>query len=115
MDWFTDGPIIHKGDPIFLVNATVRNDYTQNDKSGIVSVLEGNSSFVVLTITLYDKSGNVINALQAYPQVDTDYFGGSVFTVDNCSNTVEIYLSTNKWSIDHYRVFVAYASSMPPP
>jgi hypothetical protein len=101
MDWFTDGPVIHKGDPVFVINATIRND--------------DNRSFVVLTVLLFDKNNNTIDALQAYPQVDTR-LNGHIFAFESGKPiSVELYLATSNRNIDHYDIFVEYVASMPPP
>jgi hypothetical protein len=112
IDWFTNGPIIHKGDPVFIINATLRNDYTQNDQYKVDS---SNRSFVVLNVKLYDKDGSVIDALQAYPRVDTR-LNGHIFRFDSGKTaSIGIFMATNNRSIDHYEILVASVSSMPPP
>lgn len=112
MDWFTNGPVIHKGDQVFVVNATIRNDYTQNDQYRVGS---DNRSHVVLTVKLYDKDNHVIIALQAYPRVDTK-FNGSVFAFESGKTTsFELYLATGNRNIDHYEIFVEVVASVPPP
>jgi hypothetical protein len=112
MDWFTNGPIIHKGDPVFIINATIRNDYTQNDQN---KVNGDKFSWVVFNIVLYDKTGTVIDALQAYPQVDTR-LNGHIFTF-NTGETASygVFMATGNRQIDHYEILVATVSSMPPP
>ena len=112
MDWFTNSSVIHKGDPVFVVNATVRNDYTQNDQYRVNS---DNVSFVVLTVKLFDRNNNPIDALQAYPQVDTR-LNGHIFGFESGKTTsFELYLATGNRNIDHYEIFVEVVSSMPPP
>jgi len=112
MDWFTNGPIIHKGDPVFIINATVRNDYTQNDQYKVDS---SNRSSVVLNVKLYDKDGAVIDALQAYPQVDTR-LNGHIFRFNSGETfSFGLFMATNNQNINHYEILVATVSSMPPP
>jgi hypothetical protein len=111
MDWFTNGPIIHKGDPVFIINATIRNDYTQNDQN---RVNDSNFSWVVLNIVLYDKN-RIIDALQAYPQVDTR-LNGHIFTFNSGETTsFGVFMSTSNRQIDHCEILVTIVSSMPPP
>jgi hypothetical protein len=113
MTWFTDGPIIHKGDPVFVVNATIRNDYTQTNP---YKVNPDNTSFVVLTAALYDKNGTQIEAPQAYPRVDTNYFNGHLSTLDSGETaTFTLYLSTGSRNVDHFELNVEVVSSMAPP
>jgi hypothetical protein len=65
---------------------------------------------------LYDKNGTVISALQAYPQVDTNFYNGHLFTFDNGETaTVELVFATSNRNIDHYDISVANVPSMPPP
>lgn len=112
MDWFTNGPVIHKGDPVFIINATLRNDYTQNDQSRVDS---SNGSFVVLNVKLYDKDGAVIDALQAYPRVDTR-LNGHIFRFDSGKTAaIGLFMATSNQNIARYEILVATASSMPPP
>jgi hypothetical protein len=116
MDWFINGPVIHKGDPVFIVNLTVRNDYTQNDSAGIVSRVDSqNRSSLGFTVTLFDKNNHVIEALQAYPQTVTQ-LNVSFFVFESGeTESFKLYFATGNRSIDHYEVFVAYVSSMPAP
>lgn len=112
MDWFTNGPVIHKGDPVFVINVTIRNDYIQNDQSKVNS---DNISFVVPTVRLFDKNNNTIVALQAYPLVDTR-LNGHIFGFDSGKTTsFELYFATSNRKIDHYEILVETVSSMPPP
>ncbi len=112
MDWFSNGPIIHKGDPVFIINATIRNDYTQNDQWKVDS---SNRSFVVLNVNLYSKNGTAINAFQAYPQVDTR-LNGHIFEFDSGeTSSIGLFMATNSRGIDRYEILIATVSSMPPP
>lgn len=113
MTWFTDGPIIHKGDPVCIINATIRNDYTQTDP---YKVNPDNTSFLVLTTALYDKNGTQIDAPQAYPRVDTNYFNGHHSTLDSGETaTFILYLSTDNRNVDRFELNVEVVSSMPSP
>jgi hypothetical protein len=109
MDWLSNGPVIHKGDPVFVVNASVRNDYPLNDEKRVDG---GNRSHVGFTVALFDKDNNVISALQAYPQRVTQ-LNLSFFTVKSGETTsIELYYATGNRNIDHYEILVAYVSSM---
>jgi len=112
MDWFKDGPLIHKGDPVFVINATMRNDYTQNDLNKVSST---NYSAVVFSVKLYDKGNSVIDAQPAYPRVDTR-LNGHVFAFKSGKiDSFELYLATDNRNVDHYEVLVELVSSVPPP
>jgi hypothetical protein len=116
MDWFTNGPIIHTGDPTFVVNATVRNDYTQDDQAGIVSIVNSyNHTEVSFAVKLYDKDNRTISAAQAYPKVDTK-LGSNVFSFE-CGKpeSFGMYFATDNRNVDHFEIVVLYVSSMPPP
>jgi hypothetical protein len=116
MDWFSNGPVIHKGDPVFVVNLTVRNDYTKNDGAGVLGRVDSqNRSSVGFTVTLFDKDNNVISAVQAYPktvtQLNLSFFALQSGETASC----ELYFATCNRNIDHYEIFVAYVSSVPAP
>lgn len=116
MDWLSSGPVIHEGDPVIVVNATVRNDYTQNDPAGAVSRVDSqNRSSVGFTVTLFDKNNNVVDALQAYPRTET-LLNVSFFSLQSGEPaSFELYFATGNRSIDHYEIIVAYVSSVPHP
>jgi hypothetical protein len=117
MNWFTDGPTIHKGDPIIVVNATVRNDYTHEDKAGILSAVNSydNHSEVAVTVKFYDKDNNIISAPQAYPRVDTN-LGSNVFSFE-CGKPESFgqFFATANKNVARYEIVVLYVSSQPPP
>ena len=113
MTWFTNGPVIHTGDPVFVVNVTVRNDYTLNDQNRVNSA---NFSVVILYVTLYDGNNNVISAPKAYPKVDSNYYTSNQWNFDSGkSSSFELYFLTTDRNVDHYQISVALVSSMPPP
>jgi hypothetical protein len=116
MDWFANGPVVHRGDPVFVVNLTIRNDYTQNDSAGAVSAVDSqNRSSVGFTVTLFDKNNNVIDALQAYPQTVTALNVSFFSFKSGEAESFELYFATGNREIDHYILFVAYVSSQPAP
>ena len=112
IDWFSSGPVIHEGAPVFVISAIVRNDYTQNDENRVDS---GNLSHVGFVVTLFDKDNNVISALQAYPmrvtQLDLSFFA----LESSQTASFELYYATGNRNIDHYDILVAYVSNVPPP
>jgi hypothetical protein len=113
MTWFNNGPVIHTGDPVFVVNLTVRNDYTLNDQTRVNSL---NFSTVILYVTLYDANNSVISAPQAYPKVDSNYYTSNQWSFDSGkSSSFELYFLTADRNVDHYQISVALVSSMPPP
>ena len=112
MDWFTNGPIIHTGDPVFIVKATVRNDYTQNDKNRVNSM---NHSSAYFNVKLYNKNNTVIPALQAYPKADTVFKTNGFYIESGKLETFELYFATSNLNIDHYEILVWTVSGQPVP
>ena len=113
MTWFTNGPVIHTGDPVFVVSGTVRNDYTQNDQNKVDYL---NRSIVILYVKLYDQNNNSISAPQAYPKVDSNYYTSNQWGFESGkSNSFELYFLMANRNIDHFQILVEYVSSVIPP
>ena len=111
-DWEWRSVEVHKGDPCFIVNITVRNDYT--DPILIDSPLNGTYyEYVWLTAYIYNQQGRVNATDVTYP-INTRY-GGHVFRVKpGETHTIEMYLATDKQDIERYEIYVRYVEPLPP-
>lgn len=109
-----DIPRVNPGDPILIVHATIRNDYTTEHPVEDYGRLSNNSDYAVIVVTayLYDKNGNQITAPDVtdllpvpdhIPQYNLDY--GDTATFD-------IWLLTSRRDIDHFKVEVLSVSSI---
>jgi hypothetical protein len=115
-DWSdAEGWGVYDGDPCFIVNVTVRNDYTtdslwtdEDSPSGLYN------NHVKLTAYLYDQQGRVDTVDVTYPI--NSLHGGHVFVVEpEEAQSVELYLATESKDIERYEIYVAYIGSLPEP
>ncbi|MFC1487833.1 hypothetical protein ACFLRN_09140 [Thermoproteota archaeon] len=112
-EWY--GGEVSEGDPCFIVNVTVRNDYTtdpiwtdEDSPSGMYN------KYVQLTAYLYNQQGRVDAVDVTYPI--NSYSGYHEFRVDpEKTHSVELYLATDNKDIERYEIFVKYVSPLPVP
>ncbi len=110
-NWSDDkwsGGEANEGDPCFLVNATVRNDYTTDplwtDEDSPPSLY---NNHVKLTAILYNQQGRVDAVDVTYPI--NSYHGGHVFKVEpEKTHSIELYLATENKNIERYEIYVTY-------
>jgi hypothetical protein len=99
----TEGNIISKGDPIFIINVTLRNDYKPQNPLPLSA--DNNYAYIFLTATLYSQNVT-INAKDVSP---TDPQVGGFLTASlglNSGETasVEVWMSTANRNIDNYKI-----------
>jgi len=111
-------PVIEKGNQCFIVNLTVRNDYTlDNLPPNQMQQTEPSASvYVFLTVRLYDKAGNNIQAIDVTPPYDEPPFPGAYAPLQSGQNaTVTIYMAISQKNIDRFGVVLEYVGNIPPP
>ena len=117
-------PVIEKGNRCFIVNLTVRNDYAVNNlppnetplyyANGSVVKPTG-SVYVFLTVKLYDKQGNVVQAIDVTPPYGLPNGGAYDSLQSGQGGTLTIYMATSQKDIDHFGVVLEYVGNTPPP
>ena len=110
--------VIHKGDPCFVINVTVRNEYTFEDSldynAPISNFTGAYESFIVLNAFLYDAQGNIINAVDfTMPKTPVGNYQFSLKSQETTS--FYTYLATTNRDIDHFEIKVSYLGSVPQP
>jgi hypothetical protein len=110
-----NGGEVHEGDPTFIVNVTVRNDYTKDPISTDEDSPPGMyNKYVKLTAILFNQQGKVDAVDVTYPI--NSLHGGHVFTVEpEETQSVELYLATDSRDIERYEIYVEYIGPMPEP
>jgi len=107
-NWNDSNWDVHEGDPCFIVNVTVRNDYTTDPlwtDEGSHSSLYNNH--VKLTAYLYNQQGKVDAVDVTYPI--NSLHGGHVFRVESEeTQSVELYLATDCKDVERYEIYVTY-------
>ena len=108
--WY--GGEVHEGDPCFIVNITVRNDYI--DPIIADSPLNGTFyKYISLTTYLYDEQGRVDAVDVTYPI--NRIWGGHWFSVNpGETHSLEVYLATESKDIERYEIYVNYIEPFPP-
>ena len=102
------GAEVHEGDPCFIVNVTVRNDYTTDPLwTDEDFPLDLYNNHVKLTAHLYNQQGRVDAVDVTYPI--NSFHGGHVFKVEpEETHSVTLYLATDCKDIDRYEIYVTY-------
>ncbi len=109
-------PVVNQGDPCFILNVTVRNDYnTQQRPPNSEGFNDTGRTYICLAARIYDKNGAQIEALDVTepyilpfnrPQHALEY--GETISFD-------IVLATPHRDIDHYEFQMLYIGPMPAP
>lgn len=117
-------PAIEEGNPCFIINVTIRNDYTsENLPPNQVPQYYANGTvakptaivYVFLTAAIYDKQGNVIQATDVTPPYGFNN-GGAYASLQSGQNaTLTIYLATSHKDVDHFEIVLRYVGNIPPP
>jgi hypothetical protein len=116
--------VIKEGNPCFIINATIRNDYTiENLPPNQITMYFANGTaapksahaYALLTAKIYDKQGNVIQATDVTPPYGLAN-GGAYASLDTGQNaTLTMYFATSQKNVDHFEIVLRYVGSLPPP
>ncbi|MCJ7720823.1 hypothetical protein MUO98_00230 [Candidatus Bathyarchaeota archaeon] len=113
VDWF--GGEVHEGDPCFIVNVTVRNDYTttplwtdEDSPSGLYN------RYVKLTALLYNQQGEV-DAVDVTGPINFDGGVNEFLIEPEQTHSVELTLATDSKNVEQYEIYVAYVGPLPEP
>jgi len=98
---------VQKGDSCFIVNVTVRNDYTDPIWTDADTPPDLYNNHVKLTAYLYNQQGKVDAVDVTYPI--NSLHGGHVFVVEpEETQSVELCLATDCKDIERYEIYVTY-------
>ena len=106
-------PVVKTGDPMFIIDATVRNDYLPEDspKVGYYASRDEWFSWVSLHAKVFYENGTEI------PSINTDARKGMVGYVfelgANKPRTIEVPLATESRDIAYYEFYVNYVQELP--
>ena len=106
-----EGNLISKGDPIFIINVTLRNDYNPENP---LTPSQNNYAFIFLTATLNSQNG-IVNAKDVSP-TNTGFPPIGAFLGLNSGETasVEIWLATSNRNIVSYELNLSVFGIAPP-
>ena len=98
----TEGNIINKGDPIFIINATLRNDYNPQNPLPLSS---NNYAFIFVTATLYSQNVTIKakDVSPTNPEVGP-YLTAFLGLNSGETASVEVWIATSNRNIDHYEI-----------
>ena len=106
-------PVVKTGDPLFIITATVRNDYPSEESMlvGYRASSDEYFSFVGLSAKLFTENGTEISAINMDKRKG---MVGYLFTLGiNETKTVEIPFSTDNRNIAYYEIYYHYLQSFP--
>ena len=117
-------PVILKGGPCFIINATIRNDYTLENlppnQAGTKYYANGTTTnapsvgvYVFLTASIYDKQGRIIQATDVTPPYGFPSGGAFVYLPSGENATLTIYLATSHQDINHFDIILRYVGTIP--
>jgi hypothetical protein len=106
------GNIISKGDPIFIINVTLRNDYNPENPLPLSS---DNYAFIYLTATLYSQNGtiNAKDVSPTNPEVDMPNPTAIIGLNSGATASVEVWMATANRNIDHYEINLSVFGTPP--
>ncbi len=106
----------YKGSPCFIINVTVRSDYTVENPPDNLSSVNTGAAFFILTANLYDKSNNTIEA-QRYipPHSIPSYNQQNLGSGDTLTYDIYLTVTQQRHDIDHYDLVFDYLGSIPAP
>ncbi len=110
-------PGVQKGDPCFIINVTVRNDYSAENPLPDQSIFNMNNpdANVYLTAEIFNTQGQ-INATDVTPPYPGVPFSGAYTSLASGENaTVTIYMASSHRDIDHFEIILEYVGSVPAP
>ena len=107
-----DGKIIQKGTPLFVITATLRNDYTSDEPpppKGIPIAPADGTAYIYLTAQLQDKAG-IVNATDVtVPDFSIPSTpGAGLVLASGQTASVNIYLTVNQKNISQYGLNVIF-------
>src|SRR5208283_2724444 len=105
------GDIISKGDPIFIINVTLRNDYNSENPLPLSS---DNYAFIFLTATLYSQNGTVKATDVSPTNADVPPTGAFLGLNSGETASVEVWMATSNRNIDHYEINLSVFGIAPP-
>ncbi|MGA2524574.1 MAG: hypothetical protein ABSF65_10540 [Candidatus Bathyarchaeia archaeon] len=115
----TDGtPGIKKGAPCFIINVTVRNDYSAENPLPDHNIFNFSNPMAsaFLTAKIFNNQDQIsaTDVTPPYPPVPIP--GALVYDLaSGKSTTVTIYLATNHQDINRFEIILEYVGSVPPP
>jgi hypothetical protein len=105
------GNIISKGDPIFIINVTLRNGYNSEYPLPLSS---DNYAFIFLNFTLYSQNG-IVNATDVSPtNAGVPPIGAFIGLSSGETASVEVWLATSNRNIDLYEINLSVYGIAPP-
>ena len=94
--------IINKGDPIFIINVTLRNDYNSENP---LPLSKNNYAYIFVTATLYSQNNGTITAKDVSPtNPQVAFLNAYIGLNSGATSSVEIWLSTSNRNINHYEI-----------
>jgi hypothetical protein len=110
-------PGIKKGDPCFIINVTVRNDYSSRNPPPFQNIynVTNPDAYIFLTAQIFNSQGQV-NATDVTPPYPPVPYPGAYTSLSIGENaTVTIYLATSHRDITSFKIILEYVGVLPPP
>jgi hypothetical protein len=111
--------VVQKGEPCFVLNLTLRNDYALTDSiepAQKIPILNYTGfMWMKVSVSLFDKDGNQVNATDI-THADVPFPSAGEFSIHSGDiKAVDVVLATSNRNIDHYKVTLWYLGILPYP
>jgi len=108
---------IHQGDPCFIVDVTIRNDYDQENwlwpyYSG--QTYPSVDAYFTLYARIYDANG-LVNAPTVTPPYPSWRLVPEFYQGNGTTDSYELYFATGSRNITRYEIYLGYVASLPAP
>ena len=97
----------YQGTAVFMINVTIRNDYTPQQPPPNTIPPNDNVTWFILYAHLYNKEGAQINST-VYTPIGPPGLYWQVSLNDGQNTSLTIYMATNSRDVDHYTLWFGY-------
>ncbi len=107
-------PVVTKGEPCFIINATLRNDYSTQSPPPNVNPANASLAYVCLTAEIYNDQNQLDSTdllrvgLPPNAGAVTALYGGE-------NDTITIYLASNSANVTSFQLVPVFISGIPVP
>jgi hypothetical protein len=109
-----NGTVVKRGEPCFIINVTIRNNYSTQYPPPYSQSNNPTLAYVFLTAQIFNGK-NQINTMDITPPLNM-YNGGAYAPLSSGENaTLTMYLSTNNRDITSFQIVARFILGLPPP
>ena len=110
-------PGVKKGESCFIINVTLRSDYTAENPPPFQNIFNviNPDAYLFLTAQIFNIKGQISAADVTPPYPPVPYSGAYTSLASGENATITIYLATNHQDINRFEIILEYVGVFPPP